>query len=129
MKYQDFYAELGKLLYAIAKIDGKIGAKEFEAMKKIVREELVSLEESRDQFGTDNAYYTEMEFEYLQNNFGDPRLAFDSFLDFLETHKSAFSPELKQLTSRISERIANSEHGINQMEKQYLDKLSEKINA
>lgn len=129
MRFQDFYTELGKLLYAIAKADGRVGNKEYDSLKKIVKEELVALEDSRDQYGTDNAYYTEMEFEFLEENFGDPNLAFESFIQFLDTHKTAFSPELKLLTSRISERIAKSEYGINHRERKYLEKLSTKMNA
>lgn len=127
MRYKDFYTELGKLLFAIAKADGRVGEKEFDAMKKIVKEELVALEDSTDEFGTDNAYYTEMEFDYLQENFGDPEQAFSSFLDFVDTHRNAFSPALKKLVSKISTRIANTEYGINPKEKKYLDRLAEKI--
>lgn len=129
MRFQDFYTELGKLLYAIAKADGRVGYKEYDSLKEIVKEELIALEDSRDQYGTDNAYYTEMEFEFLEENFGDPNLAFESFIQFLETHKTAFSPELKLLTSRISERIAKSEYGINQKERRYLEKLFAKMNG
>jgi len=129
MKFQDFYSELGKLLYAIAKADGRVGEKEYDSLKTIVKEELLALEDSRDQYGTDNAYYTEIEFEFLEQNFGDAQNAFESFIDFLDTHRSAFSPGLKLLTTRIAERLAKSEYGINQKEKKYLEKLFEKMNA
>ena len=129
MRYQDFYTELGKLLYAIAKVDGKVGAKEFEALKKIVREELAPLESSRDQFGTDNAFYAEMEFDFLEGSFGDPEQAFTSFLDFVEEHRSAFSPDLLELISKVSTKIASSELGIHPKEKKYLARLEEKIRA
>ena len=129
MIYKEFYTELGKLLYAVAKADGKVGAKEFDAMKLIVRQELVPLENSRDQFGTDNAFYTEMEFEYLEENFGDAISAFDSFIDFIDSHHSAITPDLKVLIERISNKLAASEFGINKKEKSMLDKLDAKLNA
>jgi hypothetical protein len=127
MRYQDFYTELGKLLYAIAKVDGKVGAREFTALKKIVKEELLQLENSHDQFGTDNAYYVEMEFDFLEGNFGDPEQAFTSFLDFIEEHKSAITPELKGLIAHLSAKIASSEMGIHPKEQLYLRRLEEKI--
>ncbi len=127
MIYRDFYTELGKLLFAIAKADGKVGAKEFESLKAIVKEELVPLENSIDQFGTDNAFYTEMEFDFLEQNFGDHQLAFDSFIDFVETHKLAIKPQVKDLIRTISARIASSEYGINKKEKALLDKLNLKM--
>jgi hypothetical protein len=127
MRYRDFYTELGKLLYAVAKADGKVGAKEFEAMKTVVQKELLPMEDSRDQFGTDNAYYAEMEFEYLEENFGDPDVAFDSFIDFVETHKTAITLPMKEMVKNISHYIANSEFGINKKEQSYLEKLAQKI--
>lgn len=127
MNYRQFYSELGKLLYAVAKADGKVGAKEFDTLKQIVREELVPLENSTDQFGTDNAFYTEMEFEFLEENFSDSSAAFDSFLSFVDTHKSVFTTDLKELIQNITSRIANSELGIHKKEQLYLDALNEKI--
>lgn len=127
MEYKDFYAELGKLLYAIAKADGNVGKKEFSAMKEIVKNELVPHETHRDQFGTDVAFYTEMEFEYLEENFGDAQSAFHSFLDFVELHKSSITPQLREMIKNISARIADSEYGINKKERAFLEKLNEKI--
>ena len=129
MIYKEFYTELGKLLYAVAKADGKVGVKEFDAMKLIVKQELVPLENSRDQFGTDNAFYTEMEFEYLEENFGDANSAFDSFINFIDLHHSAITPDLKILIESISKKLAASEFGINKKEKSLLDKLDAKLSA
>ena len=127
MKYTDFYSELGKLMYAIAKADGKVGSGEYTTLKKIVKEELMPLEGSTDEYGTDNAFYTEMEFDYLEDNFGDPTLAFNSFLDYVEAHKSTFNAKIVDLVKRISSRIASSEFGIDEKEQQYLDKLNTKL--
>ena len=127
MKYTDFYSELGKLMYAIAKADGKVGNEEYNTLKKIVREELLPLEKSTDEYGTDNAFYTEMEFDYLEDNYGDPILAFNSFIDYVEAHKSTFNEKIVNLIKRISSRIASSEFGIDANEQKYLDKLNQKL--
>jgi len=129
MKYKDFYTELGKLLYAIAKADGSVGKKEFNALKSAVKQEVLPLESSKDQFGTDNGYNTEMEFEFLEENFADPEAAFESFLDFVETHQSAITPEMRNLIAKISEHIAKSELGVHKKEQRYLDRLNEKMNS
>jgi uncharacterized tellurite resistance protein B-like protein len=63
-----FYSELGKLLYAIAAVDGRIHAKESATMKRVVSEQLVPQEASTDHFGTDQAYITEFEFDVMAEN-------------------------------------------------------------
>ena len=65
MLYKNFYSELGKLLYAVADIDGVITQAEKKALHEIVKKELVPAEKHTDEFGTDAAYYAEIEFEYL----------------------------------------------------------------
>ncbi len=127
MNYTDFYSELGKLMYAIAKADGRVGNEEYNTLKEIVREELLPFEGSTDEFGTDNAFYTEMEFDYLEDNFGDPVSAFNSFIDYVDTHKSTFNLKIVDLIKRITSRIASSEFGIDANEQKYLDKLNQKL--
>ena len=39
MIYREFYSELGKLLYAVADIDGVITEKEKKKLKEIVKKE------------------------------------------------------------------------------------------
>jgi hypothetical protein len=92
-----------------------------------VQNELAPLETHTDQFGTDVAYYTEMEFEYLEENFGDTESAFNSFLDFVDLHKSSITPQFREMIRKISSRIADSEYGINKKERAFLEKLNEKI--
>lgn len=58
-----FYSEIGRLLYAIAAVDGRIHAKEADTMRRVVTEQLVPRETARDHFGTDQAYITEFEFD------------------------------------------------------------------
>ncbi len=52
MLYKKFYSELGKLLYAVAEIDGIITNKEKKALLEIVKKELVPADNHIDKFGT-----------------------------------------------------------------------------
>ena len=54
-------------------------------------------------------------------------LAFNSFIDYVETHKSTFNARIVDLVKRISTRIAGSELGIDAKEQQFLDKLNQKL--
>ena len=83
MLYKNFYSELGKLLYAVAKADGKITEKEARTIHKTVAEELVPAETATDEFGTDAAHFTEIEFEILQETFASPEEAFNSFINYI----------------------------------------------
>jgi hypothetical protein len=113
MIYKNFYAEVGKLLYALAKADGSITPQEIKAIHKLVLTDLVPLENSTDEFGTDSAYYVEMEFDYLNENSQDPEVAFNSFMDYMEEHYSAFDEHLKSAVFRVAETLTNSFHETN----------------
>jgi uncharacterized tellurite resistance protein B-like protein len=124
MIYPRFYSELGKLLYAVASADGVISEKETLALHKMVKDELVPSEKHLDKYGTDAAYYTEIEFEILKETpSSDSEAAFNSFIDFVEKHQSAFDARLKRIALHIAEELAEAYRGTNKKEKALIDKL------
>jgi len=125
MIYKNFYSEVGKLLYALAKADGNITDVEIKAIHKLVLEDLVPLEDSTDEFGTDSAFYVEMEFDYLNENLYDPDVAFNSFIDYVEEHYTAFDDKLKQAVYRVAETLINSFHETNIQDHRIILKLKE----
>ncbi len=128
MQYKNFYAELGKLLYAVADIDGMITQKEKGKLQEIVKNELVPLEKHRDTFDTDVAYYTEMEFDFLDEEIGDAETAFNSFIDFIEEHRTAFDERMKKVSLHVAKELAAAYHGTNKKEKDLIEKLRKKLN-
>lgn len=128
MKYKDFYSELGKLLYAVADIDHVITQKEKKALYDIVKNELVPHERHTDQFKTDVAFYAEMEFDFLAETIGDTEAAFNSFIDFVEDHHTAFDERMKKVCLHVAKKLAQAYHGTNKKEKVLIDKLKEKLN-
>ena len=127
MIYREFYSELGKLLYAIADIDGFISKKEKRKLLEIVKKELVPVEMLKDEFGTDIAYYSEMEFDFLDGEIGDPESAFESFIDFVEEHHTAFDKKMKNVCMRIAKELAFEYRATNKKEKILIEKLKEKL--
>ena len=127
MLYKDFYSELGKLLYAVADIDRVITQAEKKTLHDIVKRELVPAEKHKDEFGTDAAYYAEIEFEILDEEIGDAETAFNSFIDFVEEHHTAFDENMKKVCLHVAKEIAKAYHKTNKKEKALIKKLKEKI--
>lgn len=128
MIYKNFYSEVGKLLYALAKADGSIPSEEIKVIHQLVLKDLVPLENSTDEFGTDSAFYVEMEFDYLNENFYDPDVAFSSFISYVEDHYSAFDDKLKSAIIKVAETLINSFHETNIQDHNYILKLKETFN-
>lgn len=127
MDYKNFYAELGKLLYAVADIDGVITQQEKNVLLDIVKNELVPAEKHVDAFKTDVAFYTEIEFDFLDKEIGDAESAFSSFIDFVEDHHTAFDENMKKISLHVTKELADAYHGTNKKEKVLIKKLTEKL--
>lgn len=123
MTNRKFYIELGKLIYAIAAVDGKIKPKEVVELKKIIREDLVPIEDGHDKYGTDNAYFAEFEFDLLVEKGTKPDAAFKSFLAYVKENEKHINAEMRSKAVSVAEKIAISYKGINQSEKKILDDL------
>ena len=122
-----FYSELGKLLYAIAAVDGRIHAKEAATMKRVVSEQLVPQEASTDHFGTDQAYITEFEFDVMAENDESPEEAFDSFAIYLTQHRERLCAEQKELVMRAADVVAHAFHGVHGKELRMLAELKRRL--
>ncbi len=112
MEAQLFYKEFGRLLYAVASIDGRISARESETVKRIVKERLVPVEAGMDHFGSDKAYATEFEFDVLVDRQATSEEAFSSFIAYMARHKNDLTEERKALIYRCAHDVARSVHGI-----------------
>ncbi|MFI5204183.1 MAG: hypothetical protein ACHQF2_06780 [Flavobacteriales bacterium] len=123
MNYRDFYSEVGKLLYAIAKADGHIQKHEFEKLREVVTNVLVPAEMHKDAHGTDTAWYAEIEFDYLEENLSDPQAAFESFVSYVEKHKTAITPELRDRIYVCARELAKAYRGITSSESTVLINL------
>ena len=123
MFYRQYYSELGKLLYALAHVEGAVSKKEKEGLKELVRKELLPDEKHQDTFGTDAAYYSEIEFEILEETMTDPESAFESFLFFIEQHHSAIDQRMRAATLKVAKKLAATYHKTNKKEKDLLTRL------
>lgn len=126
-KYKIFYKELGKLLYSIAKADGAIQYKEMEMIRQIVKEELVPLEDSVDEFGSDAAFYTEFEVETLEEMDIHVENVFFDFIKFMRETPYGKNPRIRQMCIRSIERVAEAYRGVTKVEQHMVDVLKTEL--
>lgn len=114
---------MGKVLYAIAAADGKIHPAEVARLRTLVREEVAPVESSQDQFGTDNAYYVEFEFETLADRNFPAADAYHSFKTYVKEYEGKIDPVMKQTCLSAARKVAGAVHGVNRAESAYLSDL------
>lgn len=118
---------MGKVLYAIAAADGKIHPAEVARLRSVVREEVVPVESSHDQFGTDNAYYVEFEFETLADRDFPAADAYHSFKAYVKEFEGKIDPVMKQTCLNAARKVAEAVRGVNRAESAYLADLESLI--
>jgi|AntRauTorckE6833_2_1112554.scaffolds.fasta_scaffold03074_6 hypothetical protein len=128
MKFSEFYIQLGRLIYSIAKADGKIHPSEMQRFKEVLRKELIHLETTHDAYGTHHAYYAEFELERLIENQADKNEAFTSFILFMEQHPEYFDDTVKNVCLQAVKKNATVHEGIVPEESKMITELKKKFN-
>ena len=117
------YQEIGQLFYAIAAADKVVRKAEYEALRKLVKQEWSSIGEYTDEFGVNAVYQMEIVFDWFDYEQLDADGCFESFADYYKEHKKLFSEAQKQLIWKTANAIANSFAGTNKSELILLTKL------
>lgn len=112
MEAQLFYKELGRLLYAVASVDGKVSPREVDTFKRVVKERLVPVEAGLDHFGTDQAYITEFEFDVLAERNATSEEAYTSFIAYMARHRDDLGEERRDLIYACAHAVARAVHGV-----------------
>ncbi|MBK9274279.1 MAG: hypothetical protein IPM49_07045 [Flavobacteriales bacterium] len=112
MEAQLFYKELGRLLYAVAAVDGKVSPKEVDTLKRVVKERLVPVEAGMDHFGSDQAYITEFEFDVLAERNATSEEAYTSFIAYMARHRNDLGGERRDLIYACAHAVARAVHGV-----------------
>ncbi|UJH67980.1 hypothetical protein [Allomuricauda sp. SCSIO 65647] len=118
-----FYQKVGCLFYSIAMADQSVHIRELDALKKIVRDQWLSLDDTEDEFGSDSAFQIEIVFDWLLEYEKEGPSCFEKFEDFYHEHYSIFSPKVKELILKTAHAIANAFSGKNKSELVLLGKL------
>lgn len=120
---EEFFQKLGYLFYSIAASDGFVAAEEKETLHNMVIEDWVSLEESKDRYGSDSAYQAEILFEYLVEKSFSGEKAFHNFEHYFKDNLELFSDDVIERIYHTSDKIASSFHSRNKAELVSLTRL------
>lgn len=118
------YQNLGKLFYAMAISDGSVHVKEWDKVKEIVKEDWLYVDDFTDRYGTDAANQIEIVFDWLLEYEKNSEECFEEFKEFYAEHPHAFTKEIKSLTEKTANAIANAFSGKNKSELVLLAKIN-----
>ena len=111
-----FYQKLGYLFYSIAAADGHVASEEKEALHKMVIEDWVTLEVSKDSFGSDAAFQIEVLFDFLIEKSQDGEKAYHVFEHYFKDNIELFTDDVIERIFHTSNKIAESFHNFNKSE-------------
>jgi uncharacterized tellurite resistance protein B-like protein len=121
--YQEYYKQLGNLLYAVASADGNISKKEWKELRRMVSEELVPAEHHNDEFGSDSAYAVEFQFDFLEGNDYTAEMAFEEVVEYLRHNAVLLPAKDKEMLIESANHVAAAFHNVNKEERAILSKL------
>jgi hypothetical protein len=116
MGYRKLYEAVGYLFHSIAFADKKITIPETNALTNAVKEKWISIEEGRDAFGTDEAHYITISFDFLAESEMPVDESWDYFENYYKENKEKFTPELKDVIYSTASSIASATASVNKSE-------------
>ncbi len=127
METRDFYTNLGKILYAVAKADGTVQDEELQAIYKMVINELSDgvLFKNEDEV---DSFYTEFEFETLIVKNSNMHDALIGFHEFYIEYAHEFTQEMKKTTLKAMKVVAEAYEGIIPAEQELINKITGLMN-
>ncbi len=118
-----FYQILGRLFYAAAQADNEVRPEEVEAMKQMVNEEWLDVDETFDDFNSDSAHQIEIVFDYLLSHDEVVEDAIGDLKEFKRIHSSLFTDEMNTLILTTANRISSAFAQKNKSELVFLSQL------
>ncbi|MBK8498750.1 MAG: hypothetical protein IPL52_08030 [Flavobacteriales bacterium] len=123
MNYEQLYTDLGYLFYSIAANDGKVSPAERAELIRIVQEQWLPLEGSRDELGTDEAHYIDIAFEHATNEHMAPDEAFARFEEHVRKFPGEFDVGLRRMIRSTALAVASATAARNKSELRRLVQL------
>lgn len=120
---KEFYEAFGKMVFAIAKADGKVHPEERRKIIQLVKHELAPFENVADEFGTDLAYYAEFSFEACVEFEEDIDGARKHFKKYVEKNRPILDNELLVTCKGILEKVADVYEGTNPLEQEIIEEF------
>lgn len=122
---REFYAALGRLLYAVADADGIVSQAERDELLELIQTRLMHRETLTDAFGTNDAWFSFFGFDTAEEEIMSPEDAFQSFTDFLEENRDRIDRETREICLLLADRLAHAFRHTNRKERQLLQRIRE----
>lgn len=119
---EELYAELGKLFYYIASVDGKVQSAERKTLQELIHSVWEPLEDSVDEFGTDKSAMIDFSFDF-EESANETIDGIQSFEEFYKFNKKEFTPVIIKKILKTGKAIASAYRGNNKDEKAVLEKV------
>ncbi|MBU0489743.1 MAG: hypothetical protein KKA07_05750 [Bacteroidetes bacterium] len=127
MTYNEFYTEFARLLLSISSethAKKKEGISHFRAA---VKQQLIKLEGSRDDFNLGDEMYTEFELEEMAEEHHNMQEAFKSFSNFIQNNSKSINQQLKVLIRDSVVKVAEANPDLMPEEKKLVASLKRKL--
>lgn len=121
--YETLYTDLGYLFYSIAAADRKVMPAERAKLQRIVQEQWLPMESSRDEVGTDEGHYIDIAFDYANDEGIPAEEAFERFAEHVRRTPDEFDEGLRGMIFRSAVEVASSFAGRNKSELHRLTQL------
>lgn len=121
--FEELYQKLGYLCYAVATTDGVLSSTEIKMIKKLVKDQWLSFEGTKDGYGSDAAYEVISVFDWLVDEGFSGEEGYIVFEDFYKENYEQFSEGLKKLILQTASEIATAAGTSNKKEVSFLKNL------
>lgn len=118
-----FYQLMGRVFFAVAQADKRIEPEEVAALKQIVKDAWLEVDDTTDEFDTDAAFQIEIVFDYLLNNDVIENDVLDDLKEFKSVHPSIFTHRMIELIMETAFKIASSFARRNKSELVFISRL------
>jgi len=121
---KEFYIELGKLLYAIATVDGSISEKETKVLDQFIHQDL-NHKKYNALAGKEEILLTKASFYNCHKENATVNDLLQSYKTFLQKYGTRLETNLKMLGATLLQKIASTHKGMSLREKQIINELAE----
>jgi hypothetical protein len=105
---KQYYKELGKMVYAIAAVDGVIKTEEAEALHIFVQKDLATNEAHLDSSGMNEAFYVDFEFEDSTKTKPDINATLKSYAKFIHNNYEQADANLINRSVKLLHTVADA---------------------
>ena len=120
---REFYRELGKILYAVAKADGNIQAKEISELEKQILHELKTLKHFKDNPEYLEIILTKLSFINCMRNHLPVHEAANSFRNYIMEFGDRLDHHLREMAIFLINHVAQANQGISREEEKLIHEI------